>query len=151
MNANDIHHFGIVSAVFEERCTATVRLPDLDDLVTGELRVVQPFTYKNHGYFLPDPGEHVVCEFSGNGFSEGWITGAIYDEKNPPPCRDKDRYYLEFEGGAHILIDRRERFIQVRDFDGGFLKMKGKKVFLEAGGDVIELNLHMEEAEELRK
>lgn len=151
LTSNDIHHIGIVSAVFPERCTATVRLPDLDDLVTKELRVLQPFTLKNHAYFLPDPGEHVLCEFLGNGFSEGFVVGAFYDKTNPPPCKDKDRCYIEFEGGAHILVDRKERFIQIRDFDGGFIKMKGGHIFLESGGGLLDLNLRQERAEELGK
>jgi phage baseplate assembly protein V len=149
--ANDIIRVGRVTAVYEERHTVTVEFRDYGDgIVTKELPVGVPLTRKNHFYALPDEGEHVVCVFYGNGLSEGVVLCAIYDAKNPPPSQDRDRYYIEFEGGAHILVDRKERFIQIRDFEGSWLKMKGGSIYAESSGGFVDLNLHQEPEEKLR-
>jgi phage baseplate assembly protein V len=149
--ANDVIRVGRVTAVYEERHTVTVEFKDRGDgIVTKELPVGVSLSRKNHAYHLPDVGEHVVCVFYGNGLSEGAVLCAIYDTKNAPPCQDRDRYYIEFEGGAHILVDRKERFIQIRDFEGNWIKMKGGSIYAEASGGYVDLNLHQEAEEKLR-
>lgn len=138
---NDLIRVGRVSAVYEQRLTVRVEFPDRSGLISKELPVLVPLTLKNHAYALPDPGEHVVCVFLDNGISEGFVFGAIYDGKNPPPCMDKDRYYIEFEGGAHILADRREKTMQIRDFYGSFIKFEKEDIILQSKHH-IHLNPH---------
>lgn len=132
-SANDVIRVGRVTAVYEERHTVTVEFQDRGDgLVTKELPVGVPLTRKNHAYSLPDEGEHVVCAFYGNGLAEGVVLCSIYDEKNAPPCQDRDRYYIEFEGGAHILIDRRDKVFQIQDFHGSYILMKDTDIHIKA-------------------
>ena len=151
-SANDVIRVGRVVAVFEEHHTVTVEFQDRGDgIVTKELPVGVSLTLKNHAHALPDEGEHVVCAFYGNGLAEGVVLCAIYDEKNHPPCCDRDRYYIEFEGGAHLLVDRKERFIQIRDFEGSWIKMKNGSIFMESATPYIDLNFHQEPEEKLRR
>ena len=137
--ANDIVRVGKVVATYPERHTVTVKFEDRGDgLTTKELPVGTSLTLKNHSYALPDIGEHVVCLFYGNGLSEGVVISAVYDNKNLPPCGNQDRYYFEVEGGAHLLVDRKEKFIRIRDFEGSFILMKGGDIIIQAAQ-----NLHL--------
>lgn len=146
---NDIIRVGRVSAVFSERHTVTVEFPDRERLVSKELPVSAAATLKNHGYSLPDPGEHVVCAFFGNGLSEGVVLARIYDTSNLPPSSDKDKFFFEAEGGAHILFDRKKRIVQIRGFEGEFIKIQGGSIYVESSGGTIDLNLHDVSAEKI--
>ena len=135
--ANDIVRVGKVAAKYEERHTVTVNFEDRGDgLTTKELPVGTSLTLKNHSYALPDVGEHVICLFYGNGLSEGVVISTIYDKKNSPPCANEDRYYFEFEGGAHVLVDRKDKFIQIQDFEGSFILMKDGDISIQAAANI---------------
>lgn len=139
---NDIIRVGRVSAVYPARHTVTVEFPDRERLVSKELPVSASASLKNHGYSLPDPGEHVVCAFFGNGLSEGVVLACIYDTSNPPPCSDKDKFFFEAEGGAHVLFDRKKRIVQIRGFEGEFIKMQNGSVYIESSGGMVDINMH---------
>lgn len=127
---------GIVSSVDENDCTVRVRFPDLSGIVSAPLQMVMPFTQRNHAYFLPDVNDQVVCIFLGNGIEHGFCIGAVYSKKNPPVCRNKDRYYIEFDGGAHVLVDRAQKVIQVKGFNGEFMKFNNGDMMVDLPGTV---------------
>lgn len=141
---NDVIRVGRVSAVFPERNTATVMFPDRDGLVSKELAIGQRNTLKNKDEVLPDPGEHVICAFFGNGLSEGVILGSIYDQKNVPPVGDKDRRLVIFENGTHLFHDRKENILQIMDHYGSFILFKNSDIIMQSArhihlnpGDIV--------------
>lgn len=147
---NDIIRVGRVSAVFPARHTVTVEFPDRERFISKELPVAVSASLKNHGYGLPDPGEHVVCAFFGNGLSEGIVLARVYDTNNPPPCSDKDKFFFEAEGGAHVLFDRKKRIVQICGFEGEFIKIQGGSIYIESSGGFLDLNLHEVSPEMIR-
>lgn len=140
MDAGCSLRVGIVSSVDEDNCTVRVSFPDLSDLVSGPLQMIVPFTLKNHAYFLPDVNDLVFCLFMGNGVERGVCLGAVYSKKNPPVCKNKNRYYIEFEGGAHVLVDRAAKVIQVKGFSGEFMKFDNGNMMLDLPGTISWLN-----------
>ena len=129
---NDVIRVGRVSAVFPERNAAIVLFPDRDGLVSKELSVGQRNTLKNKDEVLPDPGEHVICAFFGNGLSEGVVLCSVFDRKNNPMVGDKDRRLVIFENGAHFFHDRRQNILQIMDHFGSFVLFKDADIIIQS-------------------
>ena len=100
--------FGEVVAVDEKTGTARIKLPDGEGLVSMPLRVCQRRTLKDQAQELPDVGEHVACLFTGQGFEQGLILGAVFSEPDPSPGRPPHVDYRIYEDGTEIEYDREE-------------------------------------------
>lgn len=142
-STKDILRVGKVSAVFPERCTATVEFKMRDGLVTKELAIMQGNTLKNRDYRLVDVGEHVACAFYGDGASEGLILGCIYDRKNDNDTNAQDVRRLTFDDGADIRYDRAEHKLTAYipgdaeiTLDKSLTAKVGEDISAEVGGDV---------------
>lgn len=107
-NRGSLVQYGIVTSVDPKTGTARVQLPDQDDMVTADLRVIQARTLKDQCQHLPDVGEHVACVFEGQGYEEGMILGAVYSEADPCPAHDPQVEYHKFEDGTEIEYDRKK-------------------------------------------
>lgn len=134
--ANDVIRVGLVSAVFPERCTATVVFPDRENLVSKELSIGQKNTLLNRAEFLPDPGEHVVCAFFGNGLAEGVILCTIYDKNNPPTVGNQERTIYTWPDGAEWFYDREQHIMQFKDSYGSVIRMAGGHITVKAAANV---------------
>lgn len=136
---NDVIKVGRVSAVFPERCTATVIFPDRDNVVSKELSIGQKSALLNRAEFLPDPGEHVICAFYGNGLSEGVVLCSIYDKANPPTVGNQERTIYTWPDGAEFFYDRKQHIMQFKDSYGAFMLFKNGEILLQ-GRPNIHLN-----------
>ena len=99
--------FAEVVAVDEKTGTARVKLPDGENLVSMPLRVSQKRTLKDQAQMLPDVGEHVACLFTGQGFEQGLILGAVYSKPDPSPGKPSHVDYVTYEDGTEIEYDRK--------------------------------------------
>lgn len=132
---NDVIRVGRISAVFPERGTATVTFPDRGGLVSKEIPIGQPNTLLNKDYVLPDPGEHVVCAFFGNGLSEGVVLCSIYDAKNVPATNDPDKRTVLFPDGTRLEYDRKTHKLSGRVAGDVDIEVEGDAE-IEAAGAV---------------
>lgn len=98
---------GIVVAIDEQSCRARVQFPDLDNLVSDWLPVLQEFCVGNQAYRLPDIDNQVACLMDAN-YEAGIVLGAIYSDADPPPVTDANLYYRRFKDGSVIQYDRGE-------------------------------------------
>lgn len=98
---------GTVVAVDEKTCRVRVQLPDNDGVVTYWLPVVVNKSQKDKFYWLPDIGEEVICAFLEHGIEQGFVLGAIYNEKDKVPVENKDKFHIRFEDGTWIEYDRK--------------------------------------------
>lgn len=98
--------FGIVTEVSEADGTARVQLPDGQGMVSMPLRVMQLRTLKDKKQCFPDVGEPVACLFSGQGFEQGVVLGAVYSPKCPSPNQPSGQDYTKYEDGTEIWYDR---------------------------------------------
>jgi len=106
---------GVVVAVDEKTARVRVQMPDLDGLVSNWLPVVQPKTQKDKAYWLPDVGEYVIVAFDEEGErSDGYVLGAIYNQKDTPPVASKDKFFVRFEDGTEIEYDRKTHILRVK-------------------------------------
>ena len=98
--------WGTVTEVDERAGSARVQIADADGLVTMPLRVLQHRTLKDQHQELPDVGEQVACIFSGQGFEQGVVLGAIYSDKDASPGRPPHVWFRKFEDGTELEYDR---------------------------------------------
>jgi phage baseplate assembly protein V len=125
---------GIVVAVDEKTARVRVQMPDLDNMVSNWLPVVHHKTQRDKAYWLPDIGEYVVVAFDEEGeHSDGYVLGAIYNDKDAPPVADKDIFFVRFEDGTEIEYDRKTHLLRV----------KAQTVQIQAGTVIIQANVNV--------
>jgi len=105
---------GKVVAVDEKTCKVRVQLEDNDGVLTYWLPIVVPKTQRDKFYWLPDIGEEVLCAFLDHGIEQGFVLGAIYNEKDRVPVVNKDKFHVKFEDGTWIEYDRKEHKLKVQ-------------------------------------
>jgi phage baseplate assembly protein V len=126
---------GIVVAVDEQTARVRVQMPDLDGLVSNWLPVVHHKTQKDKAYWLPDIGEYVVVAFDEEGeHSDGYVIGAIYNDKDAPPVVSKDKFFVRFEDGTEIEYDRKSHLLRVK---AQTVQIQAQTVIIEANVNVI--------------
>ena len=100
---------GTISTVDGARCCARVVFEDKEDLVSDELPILLPFSFRSKGYWLPEVGTPVVCVFtmnpSGNGLTDGFVVGAYYDDDHPPAEINPDVRSIRFPDGSYLRYD----------------------------------------------
>lgn len=96
---------GLVSQVDDAKGVARCRLPDLDNLETDWLSVLQRNTSQNQAYWMPDVDDQVMVLCDEN-LEEGCILGAVYSEVDTPPVSTRDKYHVKFSDGTTLEYDR---------------------------------------------
>lgn len=97
----------VVSSTDPSRGTVRVRIPDDDDLVSYDLRVLSRKTHQDKDYWMPDVGEHVLCLFLPYGLEQGFVLGAFYSQEDQPPVASQDKRHVLFEDGTWLEYDRK--------------------------------------------
>ena len=97
---------GIVSSASPEACTARVAFGDRSSIVSYDLPVLVRGALQNKDYWLPDPGEQVVCLFLPSGNAQGFILGSLYSAKDAPPVSSRDKRHIKFSDGTTVEYDR---------------------------------------------
>ncbi|WP_406705419.1 phage baseplate assembly protein V [Sodalis sp.] len=97
---------GTVSAVDEKTVRVRVRLPELDNLRTAWLEVLQRNTQNNKDYWLPDIGEQVKLLLDPYG-DDGVVLGAVYSQVDRPAIASRDKRRVDFADGTFVEYDRK--------------------------------------------
>ena len=105
VNVEDLIRIGQVSSVNAADCTCRVAFDDLEGLVSGDMRIVQPRTVAEQVFSLPEPGESVLCVFLPSGLQEGFVIGSYYAGGNRPPGGRADASFRRFRDGTVIEYD----------------------------------------------
>lgn len=100
--------FGTIVGVDEQAGSARVQLEDANKMVSYPLRVLQRRTLKDQHQEMPDLGEHVACIFSGQGFEQGLMLGAVYSDADACPGLPPHVWYRKFADGTVVMYDREE-------------------------------------------
>ncbi|ABO49751.1 phage baseplate assembly protein V [Desulforamulus reducens MI-1] len=101
----DLIRVGQISSVNPEKCTARVMFQDKSDVVSYDLPVMVRGSLNNKDYWIPAPGEQVICLFLSSGVAQGFVLGSIYSEKDKPPVKDSNKRHISFSDGTKIEYD----------------------------------------------
>lgn len=96
---------GRVSSVNPASCTARVAFEDKSKTVSYDLPILVRGSLGAKDYWMPVPGEQVVCLYLPSGNTRGFILGSVYSEKNMPPVADGNKRYLSFTDGTVLEYD----------------------------------------------
>lgn len=104
---------GIVSSTNPAVCTARVAFEDRSAVVSFDLPILVRGSLKTKDYWMPDPGEQVLCIFLPSGNAQGFILGSIYSEKDKPPVSDGDKRHISFSDGTQIEYDQSTHILTI--------------------------------------
>ena len=93
---------GIVSSTNPEKCTARVAFEDKSSMVSFDLPILVRGSLQTKDYWMPDPGEQVLCLFLPSGNAQGFIVGSPYSQKDKPPVSDGNKRHIKFSDGTTI-------------------------------------------------
>lgn len=134
----NIIRIGRVSSVDVNPNTARVAFSDKDDLVSGNLMIVNRGSMADKDYWIPDIDEQVLCLMmpnkSGLGLNEGFILGSFFSAEDAPQERSADVRAVKFGDGTVIKHDRSTGNLTINatgDIDiiaGGTVTIKGATV-----------------------
>lgn len=102
---NDLIKVGEVSSIDPAHCTARVVFDDDDSIVSFDLPVLQKNTFQSRDYWMPVPGEDVLCLFLPTGPEEGFILGSFYAGEITPPEKMEKRRTTVFADGTVVQYD----------------------------------------------
>lgn len=106
----NIIRIGRVSSIDVSTNTARVAFSDKDDLVSGNLMIVNRGSMVDKDYWIPDIDEQVLCLMmpnkSGQGLNEGFIIGSFFSAEDGLQERSADVRAIKFGDGTVIKHDR---------------------------------------------
>lgn len=96
---------GRVSSINPAAATARVAYEDRSKMVSAELPVLVRGSRNNKDYWMPDPGEQVLCLFLPNGRGQGYIVGSFYSAADSPPVTTEQKRSMIFADGTKVEYD----------------------------------------------
>lgn len=98
---------GVVTSTDPDAGTARVIFHDADGMESYDLKVLHPKTHRDKFYFMPDPGEQVLCLCLPFGHEQGFILGAFYSQADKTPVQSQDKRHVLFDDGTFWEYDRK--------------------------------------------
>lgn len=134
----NIVRIGRVSSVDINTNTARVAFSDKDDLVSGNLMIVNRGSMVDKDYWIPDIDEQVLCLMmpnkSGQGLNEGFIMGSFFSTEDEPQENSADVRAVKFGDGTVVKHDRSTGNLTINAtgdisiIAGGIVTIKGTTV-----------------------
>lgn len=107
----NIIRIGRVSSIDVNTNTARVAFSDKDDLVSGNLMIVNRGSMVDKDYWVPDIDEQVLClmqpNASGKGLNDGFILGSFFSAEDPQQESSADVRAVKFSDGTVVKHDRK--------------------------------------------
>lgn len=137
----NIIRIGRVSSVDVNTNTARVAFSDKDDLVSGNLMIINRGSMADKDYWIPDIDEQVLCLMmpnkSGLGLNEGFILGSFFSAEDAPQERSADVRAVKFGDGTVIKHDRKSGSLAV-NATGDISIIAGGTITIQ--GAVVKIN-----------
>lgn len=107
----NIIRIGRVSSIDVNTNTVRVAFSDKDDLVSGNLMIVNRGSMVDKDYWIPDIDEQVLClmqpNASGKGLNDGFILGSFFSAEDPQQESSADVRAVKFSDGTVVKHDRK--------------------------------------------
>lgn len=131
---------GIVKQQDAANCRVRVAFCEFDQMLSYWLPVVVPKSQNDKIYWLPDPGEQVVCLMDERD-EAGVVLGAIYSQPDQPPANSADKYHVGFKDGTFVEYDRGSHLLRISFQDGtAIIYDAGSHALSVAGGEQMTLS-----------
>lgn len=136
MMLKNMIRIGKVSSVNGAKGTVRVIIDDEQNIVTDELPLL------SFEYYMPDPGDFVLCVFLGNGISHGFCLSQYFFDQNPPPISDPKIYHKRYFHDEFAFLDYNQhtkewtvqaKIINIKTVDSKKINMVGD---VKIDGDV---------------
>lgn len=115
MDVRSLIWVGRVSSVNPSACAARVTFEDRESVVSYELPVIVRGSQDTKDYWLPTPGEQVLCVFVPKGKSaDGFIIGSFYSDADPPPVSTPNKRCVVFPDGTRVEYDMSTKKLTVK-------------------------------------
>lgn len=105
---------GSVSSIDPVNHTVKVVFEDKDNLVSGDLPVIVPYSDTAKAYRLPEVSESVLCVFLGNGIQNGFCLGSYYNDEDKPPNSNPNQIGTWFDDGSYVFFDKVSKTLHVK-------------------------------------
>jgi len=115
----DAIRIGKVSSIDPIKGTAQVTFEDREDIVSGDLPILVPFTLEDKAYYMPAVEERVRVLFDPEAPSRGCIIGSYYADTRLPPFGDENKAYVYFKDGTLLEYDKKLHRLAVYIPEGG--------------------------------
>lgn len=135
MAADELIRIGVVSSVDTDTGMVRVVFPDMDNMVSPELPLLTTGTGWGLSNAMPEPGDNVLCVFRGNGRTDGFCLGAIYDGSYDMPA-DQSQRGIYFEDGSYAYFDKTTGSIEINAV--GTVNVQAKAVSITA--ESVQIN-----------
>lgn len=136
---NPCLRIGIVKQQDSANCRVRVVFREFDEMLSYWLPVVVSKTQNDKVYWLPDPGEQVVCLMDQRD-EAGVVLGAIYSQPDRPPVDSADKFHVGFSDASHMEYDRGSHVLTIAFRDGTAITYDAGSHTLEiAGGAGMKL------------
>lgn len=119
---------GRVSSVYPDRATVRVLFEDKggDEVVSRELPIVGKGSVRVKDYWLPKVDEMVVCIFVEGSAKQGYVLGSIFNDVDKVPVNEETKRHIEFEDGAFVQYDMKNKNMTINLVGNGTLDIKGR-------------------------
>lgn len=122
----------IVSVVYPEQMAAQVYFPDSDNTTSAILPILTHGSRQTKDYWLPVPGESVVCLMKQNNTTsrnQGWIVGSYFNAEDIPPTKAGEGVrVIDFTDGTVISYNRNTKELLINCAGG--VKINGTRIDL---------------------
>lgn len=129
---NHLVRVGKVVSTVTGKSTVRVQFDDADELVSFDMAIIYPRTFKDKHYNVPDIGDQVVCLFLPNGLETGFVLGSVYNAQDAPPVDSQDKDHVTYEDGTVIEYDRKAHVLKA-DVKGDAEIKTTKSIDAQAG------------------
>lgn len=101
-----MYTLAIVTEVDPATCTARVRIPEADNMVSPFLRIIIPTSRATKRFYLPSVDEQVAVLMRDDG-TEGVILGAVYSQRDTThsDINTEGVSGVVFEDGTRVIMD----------------------------------------------
>jgi phage baseplate assembly protein V len=128
---------GIVKAQDLRSARVRVIFPDRNQMISWWLPVVTPKSQDDKAYWMPDPGEQVVCLMDEHD-EDGAVLGSIYSSMDMAPVSSADKWHLAIKDGATFEYDRSSHSLAVNLPSTGTMSISanGATIDVDASGNI---------------
>lgn len=132
---SQVVRLGIVSSVDTDTGMIRAVFTDMDNMVSLPMPLLTTGTGWALTNGMPEPGDHVLCIFRGNGLSDGFCLGSLYDGSYDMPA-DQSQRGIYFEDGSYAYFDKNTGSIEIKAI--GNVRIQANQITLDA--ELIQMN-----------